>query len=165
MRIFHRLFSFVCRYIPVRTIYLCLGFVFLVVGIIGVILPLIPGTVNLLIATYFFAKSSPRMEAWILNHKVLGPPIHNWRTDRSMTIKAKITAISMMWAGILWGVYAAPLIGGITAVLLGIYGTWYISTRKTRVEPPKVQQEKVAIGEPAEHPASPSSTPLEKVLD
>lgn len=148
-----------------RTIYLCLGFVFLVVGIIGVILPLMPGTVNLLIATFFFAKSSPRMEAWILNHKVLGPPILNWRTDRSMTVKTKITAISMMWVGILWGVYAAPPIGGITAVLLGIYGTYYISTRKTRIEPKVVLDDKPSASDsfPACSAAAPA--PLEEVLD
>ena len=118
-----------------RHIYLILGFVFLAVGIAGVILPMLPGTVNLLIATFFFAKSSPRMEAWIVNHPHLGPPIRNWRTERSMEMKHKVMAISMMWAGIVYSCFMAPLIGGICAVALGIYGTWYIATRKTRRGP------------------------------
>lgn len=128
-----------------RYVYMGLGFVFLAVGIAGVILPLLPGTVNLLIATYFFAKSSPRMEAWILNHPKLGPPIVLWRTERSMTRKTKVIAITMMWMGICYSVYAAPAIGGVCAVLLGIYGTWYILKQKTRVEPETGDGETVSV--------------------
>lgn len=118
-----------------RIIYLCLGFVFLAVGIAGVILPLLPGTVNLLIAAFFFAKGSPRMEAWLLNHRHLGPPIRNWREDRSMTRKSKIIAVTMMWLGITYGVIMAPWYAKIFSVALGIYGSWYILTRPTRTVP------------------------------
>lgn len=119
-----------------RIVYLLLGFVFLIIGIIGVILPLIPGTVNLLIAAFFFTKSNPRMERWMLEHPHLGPPIISWRTDRSMTKKHKIMAISMMWVGIIIACFRAPWWGGLGAVLTGIYGAYYIATRKTRVETP-----------------------------
>jgi len=113
-----------------RPICFVLGCFFLVIGIIGIILPMMPGLVNVLIALFFFARSSPRMEAWILNHRLLGPPVHNWRTHRCMTRRNKVMAITMMWAGITWGVIKAPLPGKICAVLLGIYGTWYIATRR-----------------------------------
>jgi len=112
-----------------RTIFFILGCLFLVVGIIGVILPGIPGTVNLILAAGFFAKSNPRIEHWMLTHPVLGPPIVNWRETRSMRRKHKVMAISMMWAGIMFTWYQAPLIAGILATLLALWGTWYIATR------------------------------------
>lgn len=133
-----------------RIIYICLGFVFLAVGIAGVILPLLPGTVNLLIAAFFFAKGSPRMEAWLLNHRHLGPPIRSWREDGSMTRKSKIIAITSMWLGIGYGVLMAPWYGGACAVLLGIYGAWYIITRPTRVVVPAVVPSELRASQPAD---------------
>jgi uncharacterized membrane protein YbaN (DUF454 family) len=129
-----------------RLLYFSLGMLFLAIGIAGIILPLMPGTVNLLIAAFFFAKSSPRMEAWMLNHRVIGPPILAWRTDRSMARKHKVLAITMMWCGIGLSILFAPWYAGVCSVLLGIYGTWYIATRPTRKEP---LPETVAVPESA----------------
>ncbi len=70
-------------------------------GIAGVVLPLVPTTPFILLAAYCFARSSPRLEAWILNHRTFGPMIANWRRDGSIDPRAKTLAIIFMVAAFL----------------------------------------------------------------
>jgi uncharacterized membrane protein YbaN (DUF454 family) len=63
---------------------MCLG-----VGIAGIFLPIVPGTVFLILAAACFARSSPRFEAWLVNHPHLGPPIRRWRETGAIPRSAK----------------------------------------------------------------------------
>jgi uncharacterized membrane protein YbaN (DUF454 family) len=67
-----------------RFLYYLLGWSFLILGILGAFLPLLPTTPFLLLALYFFSRSSPKWSAWILNHRVFGPPIHRWREKKAI---------------------------------------------------------------------------------
>ncbi len=58
-----------------------LGVVFLMIGGIGVVLPLLPTTPFVLVAAGCFAKSSPRMHAWLLANRVFGPMIVDWEKE------------------------------------------------------------------------------------
>ena len=116
-----------------RILYFILGCVFLAVGIAGYILPLLPGTINLIIAAAFFGKSSPRFESWLLNHPKLGPTIRDWRAEGSISMKHKIMAISMMWAGIIFTCIVAPFWVGAFGVLCAILTSIYLATRPTRI--------------------------------
>jgi uncharacterized membrane protein YbaN (DUF454 family) len=71
-----------------------------VVGIVGILLPLIPTTAPLLLAAGLFARSSPRLERWLLSSRLLGPYIRNYREGRGMTRRHKIWTIAMLWIGI-----------------------------------------------------------------
>lgn len=102
---------------------------FLVVGVIGVILPGIPGTINLILAAGFFAKSSPRLEHWMVTHPRLGPPIVSWRETGSMRRKHKVMALCMMWAGMAFTILRAPCFVSIPSTLLALWATWYIASR------------------------------------
>lgn len=79
-----------------RPLLFAAGCVFVVAGIAGLFLPLVPGTVFLIIAAACFARSSPRFEAWLLNHPQLGPSIHSWRETGSIPLQAKFIAIAAM---------------------------------------------------------------------
>ena len=82
-----------------RAIYLFLGLGFTALGVVGAFLPLLPTTVFLILAAGCFAKSSPRMEAWILDHKDFGPLVRAWRENGAIPRKAKVLACAGMAGG------------------------------------------------------------------
>ncbi|WP_417542603.1 YbaN family protein [Methylophaga thalassica] len=63
---------------------ICLGWMFVALGIIGVILPLMPTTIFLILALACFTESSPRFHQMLLNHKWFGPPLRQWQQTHSM---------------------------------------------------------------------------------
>ena len=72
-------------------IYLFLGFLMLSFAIVGIILPLLPTVPFLLLAAFFFAKSSQRVHTWLLNHKIFGTMIEDWNSRGAINKKSKIS--------------------------------------------------------------------------
>ena len=62
-----------------RGVYLALGIGFVALGFIGAFLPVLPTTPFLVLAAACFARSSPRLENWLLQHPQFGPLLRNWR--------------------------------------------------------------------------------------
>jgi uncharacterized membrane protein YbaN (DUF454 family) len=83
----------------VRVLFACLGGLMLVLGIIGAFLPVMPTTIFLILATWCFGKSSPRLEAWMLDHPQFGPTLRRWREEGAVPRKAKLMAASGMAMG------------------------------------------------------------------
>ncbi|WP_137136273.1 YbaN family protein [Rhizobium sp. FKY42] len=79
-----------------RLVYLALGWFFVGLGLLGAFLPLLPTTPFLLLAIACFTRSSPRLEAWLLNHPRFGPPLIAWREKGAIPRRAKILAVGMM---------------------------------------------------------------------
>ena len=79
-----------------KYIWLVLGFLSLGMAYVGVIVPGIPFSVFLVFAAYCFAKSSPRMHAWIYNHKYFGPFLTNWVQKRVFPTKGKYAMVIVM---------------------------------------------------------------------
>ena len=90
-----------------RAVYLVLGFVSLGVAFVGVALPLIPTTGPVLLAAFFFAKSSERFHNWLLNHRWFGPGIRDYQAGLGIPMKAKVTAVVMI--AISFGITRAPI--------------------------------------------------------
>ena len=74
-------------------------------AILGAILPILPTTVFLIMATGCFAKSSPRMQRKLLNNKTFGPLIHEWQQHRSIPRKAKRIALLTIILSVVWSAY------------------------------------------------------------
>lgn len=72
------------------------GWFFVVLGLIGIALPLLPTTPFLLLAAVCFSKGSDNIYRWLINHPTLGPPIINWREKRAITRRSKIVATLSM---------------------------------------------------------------------
>jgi uncharacterized membrane protein YbaN (DUF454 family) len=79
-----------------KIIYLILGHLCLMLGIIGAFLPILPTTPFLLLAAFLYSKSSTRLHNWILSHKYLGPPLKDWQERGVIGVKAKILASTMI---------------------------------------------------------------------
>ena len=74
-------------------------------AILGAILPILPTTVFLIMATACFAKSSPKMQRKLLNNKTFGPLIHEWQQHRSIPRKAKRIALLTIILSVVWSAY------------------------------------------------------------
>ncbi len=83
-------------YSMTRPFFFVLGLVFVGLGIAGYILPVMPGTIFLILAAGCFARSSRRLEAWIENHPKYGPTVVAWRRHGAIPRKVKYLAIGMM---------------------------------------------------------------------
>ena len=104
-----------------------IGCLMVVIGAIGVALPLLPTTPFLLIAAACFARSSPRLEAWLLSHRRFGPLLAAWRERGAIQRSGKLLST----VGMAFGFYAfyrgsqpGPLLMVIVAavfVSIGIY--------------------------------------------
>ena len=100
---------------------LCVG-----MGVIGIFVPVWPSTVFFLGASFFFARSSPRLQRKLLEHPRIGPMLV-MAHGRAMPRRAKIISLTMMWSAILissW-VTAIPIVA-IVAVSLGLIGSLVI---------------------------------------
>lgn len=84
------------RFLWVRLAFATLGTAFLLTGIVGVFLPLLPTTPFLLLAAACYARSSRRFYNWLMNHPAFGPLIVEWRTYRSIPWRTKLVAMATM---------------------------------------------------------------------
>jgi len=83
-----------------KAILVFLGTVCVALGVLGILLPLVPTTVFLLMAGYCYSRSSDRFHNWLLNNRLLGSYIKNYRSGRGITVRQKITTITILWASI-----------------------------------------------------------------
>jgi len=113
-----------------RTLWLAAGFLFLGLGLLGIVLPVLPTTPFLLLAAGSFARSSPRLHRWLLQHQTFGPPIRNWEDHGAISRRAKQVAVGSMAAvlvlslllGLSWKILLAQ------ALLIAV-GSAFILTR------------------------------------
>ena len=107
------------------------GLLSLGLGITGVFIPLLPTTPFLLLAAFLFSRSSERLHRWLLEHRLLGTYLRNYREGPAMTRQHKVLTLMFLWTGLgssiafavhgLWARLALFAIGaGVTAHLLRI---------------------------------------------
>ncbi|WP_082825440.1 MULTISPECIES: YbaN family protein [Marinomonas] len=82
-----------------KYLYLLLGWLSLITGIIGIYLPLLPTTPLVLLAAWCFSKSSKRFHSWLLNHKFFGPIVRDWQSEDGIPKRSRNRAIIFMWLG------------------------------------------------------------------
>jgi uncharacterized membrane protein YbaN (DUF454 family) len=78
-------------------IYFTSGLISLLLGLIGVVLPLLPTTPFILLSAFCFSRSSERFHQKLLNHKRLGPMITDWEENGVISLPAKIFSTLAMY--------------------------------------------------------------------
>ena len=82
----------------VRLLFVALGTLFVLLGVAGAFLPVLPTTPFMLLAAGCYARASTRFYNWLLNNPAFGPAIIEWRRHRSLPWRVKLTAIALMVA-------------------------------------------------------------------
>jgi uncharacterized membrane protein YbaN (DUF454 family) len=118
-----------------RWLYVALGWFFVGMAVLGAILPLLPTTPFLLLASYFFVRSSPRLNAWLLRSRVFGPFLRNWQKHRAVSRRVKYTALSIMPIAVISSATLGDLPGYLIAVLLVLAAIGMIVVLRLRVLP------------------------------
>ena len=99
---------------------------FIILGIIGAVLPGMPTTVFLILAAWAASKGWPSMDAWLLNHHRYGATLRAWREHGTVPRRAKWIASMMMFgSGILMLLTPAPWwVKVFTNVTMFIVAIW-----------------------------------------
>lgn len=78
-----------------------LGSISLVLGVIGIFLPVLPTTSFLLLSSYCYLKSSPKLYSWLIHHRIFGRYIYNYLTYKAIPKRTKIFTVTFLWATLL----------------------------------------------------------------
>ena len=82
---------------PVKILLIATGTFLIGVSIVGIFIPVLPTTPFLLLAAALYARSSKRFYNWLINNRILGRYIKNYREGKGIPLKVKIIAISILW--------------------------------------------------------------------
>jgi len=99
----------------VKIIIATLGWLCVLLGVIGIFLPLLPTTPFLLLAAWLFAHSSERFHDWLHQHPHLGPIIAAWNSEEGLDRQVRNRILLVMWSGML---VSALIVGKVWAYIL-----------------------------------------------
>ncbi|CAL7873234.1 DUF454 domain-containing protein [Fusobacterium necrophorum subsp. funduliforme] len=117
-----------------RNILLGIAWISLILGGIGIFLPLLPTTPFILLSAFCFQKSSERFHQWILNSPIFGKYIRDYQEQKGITLKNKIVAITFMALGMSFSAYKVPntyMRISLAVIFIAVsYHIWKIKTLK-----------------------------------
>jgi len=94
-----------------KFIFKLLGIIFMIIGVIGIFIPIFPTTPFILVSAYFFYNSSPKLFIYLINNKYFGLPLYIYLKYRSIELRVKLLSLIFLWTS-----------GGVTMYFLSI--TW-----------------------------------------
>ncbi len=83
--------------IIIKYFYFAVGLFFVLLGLVGIVIPGLPTTIFMILAAACFFRSSTKMYDWVIYHPLFGESVLRFRSGEGMPIKAKYTAIIIMW--------------------------------------------------------------------
>lgn len=84
-----------------KAIYLVIGTISLIIGIVAIFIPILPTTPFLLLSSYLYFKSSKKAYEKLINSKLIGEYIKNYQEKKGIPIKVKISTITLLWLSII----------------------------------------------------------------
>ena len=109
------------------------GTLFLIIGIIGIFIPLLPTTPFLLLAAACYIRGSKKFYNWLIKNKWFGKYIKNYQEGRGVPLKVKIISIVVLWLTIIFStiIIVSNIIIQIILFVIAISVTLHIITIKT----------------------------------
>ena len=121
--------------LPTKILLNTIGTVCVGLGVLGIILPLLPATPFLLLASACYVRGSERLNRRLMENKYLGPYIINIKERRGMPLRAKVYTLLLLWPSILFSAYrlgSLPLL--LVLIACGMIGTTVVLSLKTLKE-------------------------------
>ncbi|NLG28893.1 MAG: DUF454 domain-containing protein [Chloroflexi bacterium] len=115
-----------------KRLLLVAGIVTTVLGLVGVVVPLLPTTPFLLLAAACYIRSSERLYRWLTTHRLFGAYIRNYREHHAVALHAKVLALVLLWGTIVYGIIRMDLLWPrlvLAVILIGV--TWHLLSLKT----------------------------------
>ncbi|RPI52915.1 MAG: DUF454 domain-containing protein [Acidobacteria bacterium] len=109
-----------------RTLFVGFGILSTVLGVVGIIVPGLPGTVFVIAASYLFARSSPPLDRWLRQNRWLGLILQRFAETGGMTRASKAFALVSTWTELALGWYALAALGPgirILTIVIGVIAT------------------------------------------
>ncbi len=122
------------RKTPLHYLLIVLGWAFVAIGLVGVVLPVLPTTPFILLALGCFARSSERFHHWLYHHPRLGQLARAWHEHRVIPLRAKLLAVTMMAGSQVYVTYYVQIdwrLAAVMGVTLAVVAAW-ILTRPSR---------------------------------
>ena len=101
-----------------KTLFIVLGCITLLLGALGLVLPVLPTTPFWLLTAYLFLKSSPRLYACAMSNRVFGAIVKSFQLYHAIPLHAKIISIVMMWGTI---IFSSFLIGKLWLTIVLVF--------------------------------------------
>ncbi|MFY9178589.1 MAG: YbaN family protein [Venatoribacter sp.] len=121
----------------IRWLVMALGWVSVMLGVLGIFLPVLPTTPFLLLAAACFVRTSPRFYNWLVNHPKLGKFIIYYLAGKGIPLKAKVYAIVLIWLSVLLSAFVlldSPIVR-IILPLVGVAVSLYLLLQPTLALP------------------------------
>ncbi len=117
----------------IRALFTILGTISLVLGVLGIFLPLLPTTPFLLLAAFCYLRGSARLHTWLMSHRILGPYIRDFQSGRGIPLRSKCIALALMWPSLALSAWIMPVLWARWLLLIpGIGVTIYLWRLPTR---------------------------------
>lgn len=119
---------------PVRHLYTFAGLLSVGLAVVGTVLPFVPTVPLVLLAGFFFSRSSERFDRWLVEHRAFGPIIRDWRAGLGFTVRAKVLAAFAIMVSFSLTLFVAveSTSGRIGMIALAISVISYIVSRPTK---------------------------------
>ena len=138
-----------------RYIMLACGWIAIVLGFTGIFVPVLPTTPFLLLAGFLFARSSPRMSAWLQNTKAYKQYVEPFKSSGGISLRTKIRALAISYTVLLISAILAPLwFVRLILAVVALFLLWLIMFRIPTVDEEKA---KAAATDPETPPFDSSS--------
>lgn len=125
-----------------RIVLMTLGWLWVGIAFVGVLVPVLPTTGPILLAAFLFSKSSDRFDHWLLTNRFFGGIVYDWRSGNGFTVRAKMVAVGAIVASFsittIWFI-TAPY-ARLAMWLLAISIATYIVTRPTKARAMATEQ-------------------------
>lgn len=117
-----------------RVVLMALGWLWVAIAFVGIAIPVIPTTGPILLAAFFFSKSSDRFDDWLVTNRFFGGIVCDWRAGHGFTIRAKTVAVAaiVLSFGITTMWFVTAPYGRLAMWLLAATIATYVVTRPTK---------------------------------